>query len=496
MTIVRPGAPTTHSEASLPTPRKSGARRAGVYVRISRDVRDQAGVRRQEVECRDLADQLGWDVAEVYSDNDFEASSGKPRPAYDRMLEDMESGRVDAVIGWHSDRIFRRPVELEHLIDLADRHAVMFAAVKVGNLDLSNASGRLVARLLGATAKYETELKGERQSSQLRQRAMAGLPTGGGSRPFGYLKGGMELHPTEAPIVRELVHRAIAGESVIGMTEWLIDQGVSSVSGKQWHPTVVRRLIMNPRIAGLSSIKGEIVGPAQWSAIVDVDAHRKVLEVLTYQGPARKNTGRLALLPGIIWCGVCGYELVTFRQQRGCPPPGIRSYGCRTKYLAGRPGYRKSCGRIMVKAESIEDDVAEQVLADLARPQRAAMLAAAAGRGAEGYEPTASAAELADCETRLHGLGVDYADGLLTRTEFLAARDRLAERIAGLRESLGAPRLAVPYSDPGALAKWWETATLAKRQALVRQRVDRVEVGPHSGRRSEYDPGRVWIIWR
>lgn len=471
------------------------ARRAAVYVRISKDnAGTSLGVQRQERECRDLADGKGWVVVKVYVDNDLEASSGKRRPGYEAMLEDIRSGAVNAVVGWHSDRIYRRPDELEDLIELAEKHDVTFAAVVIGNIDLSTASGRLIARLLGAAAKYEVELKGERQAAQLRQRALAGLPTGGGSRPFGWEPGGMQVRPDEAAIVRDLCARAIAGESIIGLTEWLTEQGVPTVTGKPWHPNVVRKMLVNPRLAGIATLKGEVVGKAQWDALIDESAHRRLVDVLTYRGPARANTGRIALLPGIIWCGVCEFELVTFRQQREGPPPGIRSYGCRTRYLAGRPGHKKSCGRISVKAQSIEDDVAERVLADLARPGTAAALTLAAQHAAA--PPTTVGKDLADAETRLQDLGRDYADALIGRTEFLAARDRLAARIADMRRSLGAPKLDAPYGDPAGLAVWWEAATIAKRQALLRQRIDRVVVGPHAGARADYDPTRVTVTWR
>lgn len=472
-------------------------RRAAVYVRISKDLAGRSlGVQRQESECRQLAEGHAWDVVEVYVDNDTEASSGRPRPAYLRMLDDMKSGRVNAVVAWHPDRIVRRPIELEDLILIADEHDVVFGLVKAGLYDLTTSSGRLVARLLGATAKYETELKGERQAAQLRQRRDAGLPTGGGARPYGWEDGGMVVQPAEAAVIRDLVARALAGEKVGALTEWLTEHGIPSVSGKPWHPTVVRRLLMNPRLAGLMTHEGTLTGVrAAWEPIIDETTHRRLLAVLTYRGPARRNTGRIALLPGIIWCGLCGYELVTFRQQREGPPPGMRSYGCRTRYLPGRPGHLKSCGRISIRAEACEEDVVERVLARLLNPDSAAKLSTAAER--EDAAPDAMLVELAAAEERLRSLGVDYADGLLGRPEFLAARDRLSERIEALRRDAGTPlRLDVPYADAEGLAAWWESASLAKRQALIRQTVDRVEIGPHAGGRAFYDPNRLTITWR
>jgi DNA invertase Pin-like site-specific DNA recombinase len=470
-------------------------RRAAIYVRISKDKRQRAGVRRQERECRELAERLRWDVVVVFSDNDREASSGKPRPGYLQMVEAMKSGQIDAVVGWHSDRIYRRPDELEDLIKVVEELDIKIQAVVMGQIDLSTASGRAAARMFAVMAKYEVELKGERQSSQLHDRAKDGLPTGGGTRPFGWESGGMKKRPKEAAVVSQLVDRAIAGETVGALTEWLIASGVPSVSGKPWHPTVVRRLLMNPRIAGLATWKGDIIGPGKWDALVDEARFRRVTEVLKYRGPARANTARIALLPGLIWCGVCGYELVTFRQQRDCPPPGIRTYGCRTRYMPGRPGHLKSCGRISIKAEAIEEDVAERVIARLLQPKAQRVLARAAARS-EGVPIDNAAVRIGELEEKLRQLGVDFADGLIGRPEFLAARDRTTELLNVARSAAGAPTIQLPIGDSRALVRWWEGASLGQKQALLGQRIERVVVGPHSGRRSEYDRSRVEIVWR
>ena len=89
------------------------SRRAAVYVRISRDKEGAGlGVERQEADCRALAEQLGWTIVAVHTDNDLSAYSGKPRPGYAALLADLRAGTADAVVVWHTDRLHRRPVEL------------------------------------------------------------------------------------------------------------------------------------------------------------------------------------------------------------------------------------------------------------------------------------------------------------------------------------------------------------------------------------------------
>src|SRR3954464_10476391 len=171
--------------------------RAGVYLRQSLD-RDNSGlaVARQRQDCLKLCADRGWEPVE-YVDNDTSASNGKVRAAYVRMLADVEAGRLGAVVAWDLDRLHRRPVELEHFIDLADRHRLALATVG-GDADLSTDNGRLFARIKGAVARGELERKSARDKRPKLQGAEMGTPPPGGRRSVGYSPGGTELREREA----------------------------------------------------------------------------------------------------------------------------------------------------------------------------------------------------------------------------------------------------------------------------------------------------------
>ena len=96
--------------------------RAGIYARISSDREgDNLAISRQLADCERLAERNGWQVVERYVDSDISAYSGKPRPEYTRMLEEIEAGVVEAVLVYHADRLHRQPRELEEFIDLCQR---------------------------------------------------------------------------------------------------------------------------------------------------------------------------------------------------------------------------------------------------------------------------------------------------------------------------------------------------------------------------------------
>ncbi len=86
--------------------------RAGIYARISSDREgDNLAISRQLADCEQLAARRGWKVVERYVDSDISAYSGRRRPEYQRMLEDVDAGVVEAVVVYHADRLHRHPRE-------------------------------------------------------------------------------------------------------------------------------------------------------------------------------------------------------------------------------------------------------------------------------------------------------------------------------------------------------------------------------------------------
>jgi site-specific DNA recombinase len=70
---------------------------AAIYTRLSleRDANaDNCAI--QEVECREYAEGLGWEVVAVFSDSDISASpySQKPRPGYNELIGAVKAGEV------------------------------------------------------------------------------------------------------------------------------------------------------------------------------------------------------------------------------------------------------------------------------------------------------------------------------------------------------------------------------------------------------------------
>lgn len=222
------------------------------------------GVERQEADCRALAERLGWEVAHVYVDNSVSAYSGAVRSNYSKLLQDMDSGQISGVLAWAPDRLHRSPVELEEYITLSEARGVPTHTVRSGAWDLSTPSGRAVARTVGAWARFESEHKSDRIRRAREQSARAGK-NNGGRRCYGYEPDGLTVRPSEAAVVAAMVADLLAGASLRAVVADLNERGVSTTTGKSpWSSTAVRSLVRSPRIAGLSTHHGEVVGVAEW----------------------------------------------------------------------------------------------------------------------------------------------------------------------------------------------------------------------------------------
>jgi site-specific DNA recombinase len=461
--------------------------RAAIYVRISEDRSGlQAGVKRQEQDCLALADRKGWPVAAVYCDNDVSAWSGGQRPQYERLLEDITSGAVDAVITWDLDRLHRHPRELERFFDACDRAGLAHLASVSGDVDLGTADGRLVARIMGAVARKESDDKSRRIKRKMLELAEQGAPRGGGRRPFGYEADGLTVRTGEAALVREASERVLTGEGLHGICADWQNRGITTPTGKPWGTRTLKRVLLSGRVAGLREHQGAVIGPAQWEAIIDDDNHKRLHVVLN--DPGRWTNGgvlaRKYLLTGFAYCALCDHRLVARPRENK-----VRSMSC-VKIRGG-------CGKLRIVAEPLEDYVRDAVLEALDSPALWDALAATE----EGEAQADLLNSLRADEEMLERLAQDhYVEAAISRQEYMAARTGLERRMDTTRKALerhGRTGVLSGLSRGAeALRVMWDERDLTWRRALVSAVIEKVILKPAVKGRNFFDPERVEVVWR
>jgi site-specific DNA recombinase len=322
--------------------------RAVIYTRISRDDSGEGkSNRRQEDECRRLTDYRRWDVVGVVDDISRSAyKRGVKREGWQRVLRMVERGEVDVIVVYHLDRVTRNMRDLEDLLDLVQKYGVGTATV-VGDIDMTGDMGRMLARILAAVATAEVERKSTRQKDANKQRRAEGLPWQSGWRAFGYELDGT-LIPAEAALIREAASDVLAGASLKSIARRWRDLGVStprSAKGAEgWTHNGVRSILLNPKNAGLSTYKGEIIGKGAWEPILSEDTHTLLVARLTDPVRRTNGNGRKAanLLSGIAKCATCEEPVIGGTVGRSVQVAGKRKatgervqvYKCKNDHLS------------------------------------------------------------------------------------------------------------------------------------------------------------------
>jgi site-specific DNA recombinase len=406
---------------------------AVIYARISDDREGaSAGVARQEADARALADRLGWSVSEVVIENDTSAYKRRKvslpngrtelrvvRPGFRRLLDLIAVGDVDGLIAYDLDRTARDPRDLEDLIDAVEsRHPRLPVESVTGSLRLANDSDVTMARVMVAVANKASRDSSRRIKRKHEELAQAGKYAGGGARRYGYERDGVTVREDEAEVIRLAASRVLAGESATSICKDFDEQCILPVSAQSWSSRALLDILRSPRIAGLRVHRGEVVGPAQWPAIIDQDTHEALLAELNTRS---RGAGKPALrhwCNGLLWCGRCGHYLSAAYVRAG-----VHRYWCHPK--------RGGCGRIAIGMQ-VETELESQVLGYLTRPNVLDTLAR--GRTETLADDTRSA--IAEDEAQLRTLSRMWAEKQITLDEFAEARTIIERRIKSARGAL------------------------------------------------------------
>jgi site-specific DNA recombinase len=451
--------------------------RAAIYARISDDREGRGlGVARQEDDCRQLCDRRGFQVVETLVDNDLSAYSGKPRPGYRRLVELVKAGTVDTIVVWHNDRLTRSPRELEDLVDLVDATGITIATVTAGDYDLATPTGRMVARIVGATARQESEHKSERNRRKARELAQAGKLTGGGTRPFGYDEDRVTIRDDEAELIREATRRLLDGEGTRAVVRDWHDRGVLTPTGKRWELSALKRMLTSARISGRREHHGVITGPAVWPGIITAAQSDRLRAVLSVTQARRAP--RRYLLTGLLVCGRCGTKLSA--RPRG---DQTRCYVCPGAPLRG-------CGKIRVLSDPLEQLIVDTVIEVLDTPKLADAMRATKS------DAVGELQALRDQEDELARM---WARREINRASWQSATDEIGKQLDEVRGELddeARHRVAVDLIGKGGLAKRWAGLGFDQQRLILETLIETITVGPGRKGYNRFDPNRITIAWK
>jgi site-specific DNA recombinase len=263
----------------------------------------------------------GWIMLpDRYDDGGYSGATVQ-RPALERLLADIDAGKVDAVIVYKVDRLSRSLLDFAKMMEKFEKKQVAFVSV-TQQFNTGNSMGRLVLNLLLSFAQFEREMIAERTRDKMSAARKKGKWVGG--RPtLGYDvdPNGRRLvvNEREAALVREAFDLYLQERSLLQvvdilngrgdrMKSWTTKKGTTRKGGK-WDKGGMRRMLTNVIYIGKVNYKGEIY-QGEHESIVDARTFDKVQELLSNAVPARDRASVTRnkegfLLRSLIRCDQC-----------------------------------------------------------------------------------------------------------------------------------------------------------------------------------------------
>jgi DNA invertase Pin-like site-specific DNA recombinase len=200
------------------------------YLRVSTDEQglSGAGLSAQEAAIRAEVERRGWELAALHKDV---ASGGslRRRSGLADALARLDRGDASALIVARLDRLSRSVVDFGQLLERAQRRGWAIVALDLG-VDMTTASGALVANVMSAVAAWERAAIAERTRHALAARRSQGVRLG---RP-----------PAVPDDVRERVRAMRAeGATLRRIAAQLAQDGIPTAHGGRWAPETIKRLL-------------------------------------------------------------------------------------------------------------------------------------------------------------------------------------------------------------------------------------------------------------
>jgi site-specific DNA recombinase len=168
----------------------------------------------------------GWKALPQHYDDPAFSGGNLARPALQRLLKDIDAGRIDVIVVYKIDRLTRSLADFAKLVEAFDAKSISFVAV-TQQFNTTTSMGRLTLNVLLSFAQFERELSSERVRDKVAASRRKGKWTGG-TVPLGYDARNKKLviNKTEAETVRYIFKRYLELKSFGKLVEDLDAKGI------------------------------------------------------------------------------------------------------------------------------------------------------------------------------------------------------------------------------------------------------------------------------
>ena len=492
-----------------------------LYIRLSKEDENEGpsgSVTNQQSLLHAFVREHRLDVYDTYIDDGWSGTSFD-RPGFQRMLRDIEAGKVNMVITKDLSRLGRDYIMTGHYMERyfpekRVRYISLLDGVDTGVESSANDITPFRAIMNDMYAKdISKKIKSVKHDKQRKGEFIGGKPM------YGY-----RMHPSEknrividedaAPVVRRIFAMALAGTSCRQIAVRLNEEGVLSPAAYagltlschgpysgQWSSERITAMLKNETYIG-NMVQGRTARisyktkkclrrqPEQWVVVehtheplIDPETFRKVQLMVNSRRNTRSRTYDF-LLKGLIFCHECGYPLAVMNRRNAAGEDRL-FFVCRTYQRFTKAGV---CSCHSIKEQTVTEAVIErtrEVCEAYLNPERlrpiAAAAVAASGR-VDGREEELSAlhARIDSMTAHLDRMYMDRLNGLLTDVDFERLYRRIkAERTAleeKLRELEAQKKTPVPIEDRAReLVQQFLHCAFTSRELLV-SLIERIEL--------------------
>ena len=250
---------------------------AGLYIRVSTEdqAREGFSLPEQEKRLRAMCEYKGYEMYKLYKDAGISAKTGNYRPAFEELLQDIREKKCNTIVVLKLDRLTRSVFDLEGIMRfLEENNAYLDCANE--EINTTNSSGKLVARMLTSVSQNEIERTSERTKFGLVGAIKEGhIP---GKNPLGYKRDGKKLviDSLTKDIVKRIYDLYFEGKSYSNIATIFNNE---EVLGKtNWRDTGILRIISNEIYKG-DFVSGKTFNkPVYYENVVEPIVSRELWE--------------------------------------------------------------------------------------------------------------------------------------------------------------------------------------------------------------------------
>ena len=217
---------------------------AGIYIRVSTEdqAREGFSLPEQEKRLRAMCEYKGYEIYKLYKDAGISAKTGNLRPAFEELLQDIRDKKCNTIVVLKLDRLTRSVFDLEGIMRFLEENDAYLDCANE-EINTTNSSGKLVARMLTSVSQNEIERTSERTKFGLAGAIKEGhIPA---RAPLGYKHENKKLVPD--PLTKDIVLRIydlyFEGKSYYNIATIFNEEQV--LGKNNWKDTGILRIISN-----------------------------------------------------------------------------------------------------------------------------------------------------------------------------------------------------------------------------------------------------------